>query len=65
MRNGDLSEINFQIFDPATTAPCATCSSGFSRQPFPGNIIPSSRFNSATFALLNAYPAETSSGLFQ
>ncbi|PYV24260.1 MAG: hypothetical protein DMG24_12015 [Acidobacteria bacterium] len=63
MRNGDLSEVNYNVFDPATTAPCATCSSGFSRQPFAGNIIPNSRFNSATFALLNAYPAETSSGL--
>ena len=63
MRTGNLSQINYQIFDPATTAPCASCPSGYSRQPFPGNIIPNSRFNSATFALLNAYPAETSSGL--
>jgi Carboxypeptidase regulatory-like domain len=62
MRNGNLSELNFQVYDPATTAPCSTCTSGYSRQPFPGNII-TGNFNSATMALLNAYPAETGSGL--
>jgi hypothetical protein len=70
MRAGDFSELlssnpalNRQIYDPATTVPCATCSHGYSRQPFVGNIIPSNRFNSASLALMNAYPAETSSGL--
>ena len=63
MLTGDLSQINYQIYDPATTAPCAACASGYSRQPFLGNIIPPGRFNSATQALLNAYPGETSSGL--
>ena len=63
MREGNLSEVNYQVFDPATTAPCAACPSGFSRQPFLGNIIPAARFNSATLALMNAYPVETSSGL--
>jgi hypothetical protein len=63
MRTGDLSQVNYQIYDPATTAICPTCSSGYSRQPFAGNIIPSTRFNSATIALLNSYPTETTSGL--
>lgn len=63
MRTGNLSQLNFQVYDPATTAPCATCTSGFSRQVFSGNIIPQNRINPATLALLNAYPTETSSGL--
>lgn len=63
MRNGDLSQWNLPIYDPATTAPCPTCPSGYNRQPFLGNIIPQNRISPTGLALLDAYPAETSSGL--
>ena len=45
---GDFSALlklgaQYQIYDPATTAPAA--SGLFSRQPFPGNVIPANRIN--------------------
>jgi hypothetical protein len=49
------------IFDPATTRPGGT---GFVRDPFPGNIIPTNRLDPNAIALLNLYPLPTSSGLF-
>jgi hypothetical protein len=41
MRQGIFTEVSTPIFNPLTTAPCATCSSGVSRQPFASNTIPS------------------------
>lgn len=42
------------IFDPATTRQTA---SGYVRDPFPNSTIPSNRFDAATLAVLNRYPA--------
>src|SRR6185503_1420024 len=41
MRNGDFSEVNRVIYDPLTG------------QPFPGNVIPSSRFDPAARNVMN------------
>jgi len=43
-----------QIFDPATTAPRP--GGGFTRNPFPGNRIPVSRFDPVALLLLDRYP---------
>ncbi len=59
MRRGDLSGLlaiggNYQVYDPATIAPAA--GGRFSRQPFPGNVIPSSRLDPVGQKLLALYP---------
>jgi Carboxypeptidase regulatory-like domain/TonB dependent receptor len=46
------------IYDPSTTV---TTGAASSRQPFPGNIIPSSRINSVA-AVLNYYPLPNQTG---
>ncbi|MGH9343686.1 MAG: carboxypeptidase regulatory-like domain-containing protein, partial [Terriglobia bacterium] len=51
VRQGDFSQTSQTIFDP-TTYDAAT----ITRQPFPGNIIDPSRFNSAAMAVLKYYP---------
>jgi hypothetical protein len=42
------------LYDPATTQPLP--GGGFTRQPFPGNVIPTSRFDSVSAELLGRYP---------
>ncbi len=49
------------IFDPATTQQLS--GSQYVRQPFPGNIIPSSRLDANAIKLLNLYPLPTRPGL--
>jgi outer membrane receptor protein involved in Fe transport len=61
MRRGDFSELSAPIYDPLTTV--ALPGGGFSRQPFPGNIIPQDRWDPVTAKLMNAYPAPSSSAL--
>jgi hypothetical protein len=46
MRSGDFSEINRVIYDPLT------------QQPFPGNVIPSSRFDPASAQIMQRYYPE-------
>jgi hypothetical protein len=69
-RNGDFSALlaikpatgsakDFQIYDPYTTV---GNNGTYSRQLFPGNIVPKSRFDSAGFALANLYPLPTQPG---
>src|SRR5215471_3953242 len=57
--SGDFSRIgyrnNLAIFDPATTAP-NPAGSGFARDPFPGNIIPSSRITAFAKGIQAIYP---------
>src|SRR5262252_2759042 len=54
MRNGDFSELNRTIFDPQTG------------QPFPGNVIPTNRFDPVAAAILNQlYPAPNTAGTRQ
>ncbi len=47
------------IYDPLTTVPTAT---SYARTQFPGNIIPSSRFDPITLKMLNAYPSPQTAG---
>ncbi len=61
MRQGNFSELSTPIYDPLTTV--ALPGGGFSRQAFPGNIIPANRWDPVTAKLMNAYPAPTSSAL--
>ncbi len=54
MRNGNFSGLASAIFDPNTRArqPDGTITAA----PFPGNVIPSSRFNARDVKLLEFYP---------
>jgi hypothetical protein len=60
MRNGDFSEAA-QIYDPLTTR---AAGAGFTRDPFPGNIIPASRWDPISAKMIQAYPQPTSAGRF-
>jgi hypothetical protein len=56
MKNGDFSRLlrsGVSIFDFSSTAPVAN---GFTRTPFPGNIIPSNRFDPVSKRLIDLYP---------
>ena len=61
MRRGDFSELSTPIYDPLTTV--AGPGGTFTRSPFPGNIIPPSRWDPVTAKLMNAYPLPTSAAL--
>jgi hypothetical protein len=52
------------IYDPRTIAPCATCSNGWTAQPFTGNQIPVSRFDpvAAKFLSLTPYNLPNTTG---
>ena len=51
-----------QIYDPLTTLPSSTTSSGYIRSPFPGNIIPSNRIDPITAKILSYYPESNAGG---
>lgn len=64
-RGGDFSDLlalgaNYQIYDPATIA--AASGGRFSRQPFPGNVIPRSRLNPMALQMLEYYPLPNAGG---
>jgi hypothetical protein len=48
-----------QLYDPLTTLPSSTTSSGYIRSPFPGNIIPPNRIDPITAKILAYYPNPT------
>ncbi len=54
-RNGDFSAVR-PIYDPTTVRLASGSTSQYIRDPFPGSIIPSSRFDSVTSRLVQAYP---------
>ncbi|HWR49625.1 MAG TPA: carboxypeptidase-like regulatory domain-containing protein [Bryobacteraceae bacterium] len=59
-KNGDLSDLlaigkTYQIYDPATIK--AVSGGRFSRDPFPGNIIPKSRLDPTGQKILGLYPS--------
>ncbi|MBI3281024.1 MAG: carboxypeptidase regulatory-like domain-containing protein [Acidobacteria bacterium] len=65
MRRGDLSDLlaigsNYQIYDPATIARAP--GGRFSRQPFSGNVIPTSRLDPVGQKLLALYPLPNQPG---
>ncbi len=61
MRQGDFSELPVLIYDPATTVTLP--GGGFSRTPFPGNIIPANRISAISKAYQAELPIPTSLGL--
>jgi hypothetical protein len=60
MRRGDFSESPRGLFDPATGD-----AAGFNRQPFPGKIVPASRFNASMLKLQALLPQQSQAGLTQ
>lgn len=62
MRNGDFSE-TAAIYDPLTTRTNPN-GAGFIRDPFPGNQIPSNRWDPISVKMINAYPLPTGAGRF-
>jgi hypothetical protein len=52
MQQGNFSQLAYSIYDPATT-------SGNTRQPFPGNIIPQSRWSRISSNLVSQIPDPT------
>ncbi|MBI3678924.1 MAG: carboxypeptidase regulatory-like domain-containing protein [Acidobacteria bacterium] len=64
-RNGDFSALlragsQYQIYDPATIA---TAPNGrFSRNPFPGNLVPASRISSIAKSVIPYWPAPNQPG---
>ncbi|MBI4908932.1 MAG: carboxypeptidase regulatory-like domain-containing protein [Acidobacteria bacterium] len=64
-RNGDFSALlaissQYQIYDPFSIAPAPN--GRFSRQPLPGNRIPSNRIDAASKNLLKYFPAPNTAG---
>jgi hypothetical protein len=55
-RGGNFSGIPQAIYDPATLVAAPGTASGYTRQPFPGNIIPANRFDPVTSRVIQAYP---------
>jgi hypothetical protein len=58
-RGGDFSDLlpagaSYQIYDPATIKPAAN--GRFSRQPFPGNVMPKSRLDPLALKLVDYWP---------
>src|SRR5882724_7487364 len=62
MRSGDFSGVR-PVFNPFTVRPAAGTASGYTRDPFPGSIIPKSMFDSVTSRLIQAYPLPDTSAL--
>ncbi len=64
-RQGDFSDLlrlgsQYQIYDPSTTA--AAANGRFSRQPFPGNVIPASRINATGKTIVSFLPLPNQAG---
>jgi Carboxypeptidase regulatory-like domain/TonB dependent receptor-like, beta-barrel len=57
-KGGDLTEVATPIYDPGTGTP-----DGLNRQPFAGNLIPTSRFSAPSQKILPLWPAANQSGL--
>jgi Carboxypeptidase regulatory-like domain/TonB dependent receptor len=62
-RGGDFSGVPQAIYDPATLVAAPGTASGYTRQPFGGNIIPASRFDPVTSRVIQAYPLPTVASL--
>ncbi len=61
MVQGDFSELPFPIYDPLTTT--SDGQGGYTRNPFPGNIIPKSRLSATSAAFLGLMPTSTLPGI--
>ena len=62
-RQGNFSGIPQAIYNPASLVAAPGTASGFTRQPFAGNIIPVSAFDPVTSRVIQAYPLPSSSAL--
>ncbi len=64
MRNGDFSQWTQPIYNPFTTTPCATCTTGVQRQPFVNNQIPAGLISAVSSAYEQSqFPSPTSPGI--
>jgi hypothetical protein len=61
MRQGDFSQAPQILFDPLSQVPLA--GGGFSRSPFPDNIIPAGRLDPVGLNLINLFPLPNLPGL--
>lgn len=65
-KNGDFSNLRtasgalIPIYDPATT--CTTCPAGQQRTPFPGNMIPTNRFDKTASIMRQFWPQPNAAG---
>jgi hypothetical protein len=62
IRNGDFRSVR-PIFNPFSVRPAPGTASGYTRDPFPDNIIPRSMFDSVTSRLIQAYPLPDTNAL--
>jgi hypothetical protein len=62
MRDGDFSGVR-PIYDPFTVRAAAGTASGYTRDPFPGSVIPKNRMDTVTSRLIQAYPLPYNSDL--
>ena len=67
MRAGDFSELlalgpQYQIYDPATIKPHPTIAGRFTRDPFPGNIIPANRIDPVARRIVDFYALPNQAG---
>ncbi|HVG39114.1 MAG TPA: carboxypeptidase regulatory-like domain-containing protein [Pyrinomonadaceae bacterium] len=56
-RQGDFSQSGITIYDPLTTRVDPNDPTRFTRDPFPGNIIPANRLNPVGLAVANGFPS--------
>ena len=68
MRNGDFSDLlalgpQYQIYNPFTIRPHPTQAGRFVRDPFPGNIIPSSLIDPVARRIMEYFPLPNTQGL--
>jgi len=66
-RQGDFSELlalgaNYQIYDPATRRRETGSSTRYRQDPFPNNIIPSTRFNPVAMKVMEYFPLPINEG---
>ena len=57
---GDFSTLGVPIYDPATTR--SDGAGGFTRDQFPGNVIPTDRFSPVGIRIVSFYPEPTRAG---
>ena len=67
MRAGDFSDLlalgpQYQIYNPLTIRPHPTQAGRFTRDPFPGNIIPATLINPVARAILEYFPLPNQAG---
>jgi len=62
MRSGDFSAVR-PIYDPFSLRAAPGTASGYTRDPFPGSVIPQNKMDTVTSRLIQAYPVPYNSDL--